>query len=271
MNIYGRTRQRSLDPAAQPALRSLRVFADDTMQESTVREFAVGVWMLAGSAVLHDGRAGRRALQPGDAFHRHPQVPRQVLFHAGSRVLYLAVPAEGLALLRATGARGLDAAVIRPGLQRDLARRWQLIERDLARAHASSAAPLAGRMVELLADLHHRAAAGGDAHLAGQMESVGAELGDAEGPRRRLPEIARGLGLSYRTFRRAFTAYAGVPPELYRIRCRVAIAQDLLRRDALSVAAIAARLGYRDTPDFSRQFAHVTGCSPRVFRQRSPA
>jgi AraC-like DNA-binding protein len=253
-----------------PHLEALRcgdhTFARAADQRAVTAQFAV-VWLQEGECVLTDGRGRRHRLEAGDAFHRAPEIVHSVGFGAGTRILFAAVPAEGLALLRVLGAPALDDPVIRPGRQPDLARRWRMAVADLARARPKRLASLAGRVLELIVELHQRSAASDDAGMTTLMERAARHLGDASAQPLRQPALARSLGLSYRTFRRAFVAHAGLPPEAYRIRCRIAQAQELLRASALPIAAIAERLGYRDGADFARQFARVTGRSPRAYRR----
>jgi AraC-like DNA-binding protein len=79
-----------------------------------------------------------------------------------------------------------------------------------------------------------------------------------------LPELARRLGVSYASLRRAFQSETGQSLNAYRIARRIDDAKArLLRSD---VAAVADQLGYPDPFTFSAQFKKLTGQSPRAFR-----
>jgi AraC family transcriptional regulator len=68
-------------------------------------------------------------------------------------------------------------------------------------------------------------------------------------------------------FARQFTAATGMPPHQYVIARRVARAQQLLHPDQdLTLAEIAARLGFADQSKFSQHFKRVVGLTPRQFR-----
>ena len=48
-------------------------------------------------------------------------------------------------------------------------------------------------------------------------------------------------------------------------------AKELLRTTDLSVAEVAARVGFDTTTYFNRIFRREVGCSPRAFRAQPPA
>ncbi|HRQ66894.1 MAG TPA: helix-turn-helix transcriptional regulator, partial [Xanthomonadaceae bacterium] len=81
-----------------------------------------------------------------------------------------------------------------------------------------------------------------------------------------VPALARQLGISARSFHRclaeAGTTYRSLLDDTRRER-----AERLLRDTDLPVAAIAERLGYADTSNFSRCFRRWCGTTPRAFRQ----
>jgi AraC-like DNA-binding protein len=244
-------------------------FDSDIAQGRALTPQLAVVWVLDGVVDHVDHRGARHRLGPGDAFHRYPLQVHEVRFLAGARTRWIAVPAEGLPLMRAVGTPCIDEPVFRAGLHADLERRWAVLERELARTPKHRRGPLAGRLLEAIAELHQRAALprNGDAGMVALMERAALRLARVEGPRLRLTALARSLGLSYRTFRRAFAAVAGIAPEAYRIRCRIAAAQELLRAADEPIGEVARRLGYRDGADFARQFARMVGLPPRRFRR----
>lgn len=81
-----------------------------------------------------------------------------------------------------------------------------------------------------------------------------------------LPALAELAGFSASHFSARFRAHTGFSVTEYVKRLRMARARQLLITSDLSVAEIAAMVGYPDPFYFSRQFHAVTGLSPRLFR-----
>lgn len=97
--------------------------------------------------------------------------------------------------------------------------------------------------------------------LAQQVEAV---LAAAARQGTRLPtqeELAQTLGLSLSTFRRRL-ARSGVAFRQLREECIIQRARALLERGDMSVAEIAAHLGYSDAAAFRRACRQWTGVSP---------
>jgi transcriptional regulator GlxA family with amidase domain len=81
-----------------------------------------------------------------------------------------------------------------------------------------------------------------------------------------MAEVAFTFGMSPRTLTRRFKAATGDTPSDYLSRLRAEVAKDLLRDAHLSVAEVAARVGYRDMGAFYDMFAKHTGQRPGAFR-----
>jgi AraC family transcriptional regulator len=82
-----------------------------------------------------------------------------------------------------------------------------------------------------------------------------------------LEQMAAAAHLSAYHFARQFKAATGMPPHQYVIARRVARAQPLLHPDQdLSLAEIAARVGFSDQSQFSHHFKRLVGVTPRQFR-----
>jgi AraC family transcriptional regulator len=79
----------------------------------------------------------------------------------------------------------------------------------------------------------------------------------------RMAAVAR---LSPYHFARQFKAATGLPPHQYVIARRVERAQQILRKGDLSLAEVAAVVGFSDQSQFSRNFKRVTGVTPGQFR-----
>jgi AraC-like DNA-binding protein len=78
-------------------------------------------------------------------------------------------------------------------------------------------------------------------------------------------ELAAEAALSRSTFFERFGRTVGVAPMEYLLAWRMALAKDLLRRHAGSVAEIAQRVGYNAASTFSAAFARHVGCSPTQY------
>ncbi|MBX3182605.1 MAG: AraC family transcriptional regulator [Polyangiaceae bacterium] len=82
----------------------------------------------------------------------------------------------------------------------------------------------------------------------------------------KLPEVARVLGLAPRTLKRRLAeqglSYSALLEELASAR-----AELLLADPALSIAEVAARVGYTDVTNFSRAFKRWSGVSPAAYRK----
>jgi len=82
-----------------------------------------------------------------------------------------------------------------------------------------------------------------------------------------IEELAEDARMSVAHFSERFHYQAGCPPKQFLIRLRLQIASALMQEPKLSVAEIAARVGYEDPYYFSRLFRRHTGQSPRDHRR----
>jgi AraC-like DNA-binding protein len=82
-----------------------------------------------------------------------------------------------------------------------------------------------------------------------------------------LSQIAR---TSRSTFADRFKAVMGVAPAQYLLRWRMHVASLWMRRDRLTVAEAAARLGYDSNAAFSRAFKRLRGIPPSTMRRERP-
>ncbi|MBB6052711.1 AraC family transcriptional regulator [Armatimonas rosea] len=81
--------------------------------------------------------------------------------------------------------------------------------------------------------------------------------------------VAQEVGLGYETFRKRFQQAKGVSPARYRMQCRIALAQQLLRFSPQRTnQQVAESLGFADAFHFSRRFTELVGETPRAFRRR---
>lgn len=97
-----------------------------------------------------------------------------------------------------------------------------------------------------------------DPRLAGALR----QLHDAPTRPWTVAELAREAALSRSTFFERFNRAVGMAPMEYLLAWRMALAQDLLRRGAASIAEVAQRVGYSSASTFSVAFARHTGVAP---------
>ncbi|AEG94208.1 AraC family transcriptional regulator [Ramlibacter tataouinensis] len=84
-------------------------------------------------------------------------------------------------------------------------------------------------------------------------------------------ELANEAALSRSTFFERFGRTVGVAPMEYLLAWRMALAKDLLRRNAGGVAEIAERVGYNSASTFSTAFARHVGRSPTRYAREQAA
>ena len=75
-------------------------------------------------------------------------------------------------------------------------------------------------------------------------------------------DLAREAALSRSTFFERFSRTVGMAPMAYLLTWRMALAQDLLRRGAGSIAEVAERVGYSSASTFTVAFARHVGEPP---------
>jgi AraC-like DNA-binding protein len=81
-------------------------------------------------------------------------------------------------------------------------------------------------------------------------------------------ELGARVGLSRTRFFERWSELMGEPPARYVARWRVHAAIDLMRRQGLSTAQVAERVGYSSEDAFNKVFKRHVGVSPSVFRRR---
>lgn len=120
---------------------------------------------------------------------------------------------------------------------------------------------------ELVASL---LAAAGDERLRSRREKVRKAIQYIHARSRMalsLEDVAEVVGLSYSYFSRLFAEETGTTFHVYLTKIRLANAKELLLTTSLTVAEIAAQVGYEDPSHFIRVFKRCTGMTPRRFAQ----
>jgi AraC-like DNA-binding protein len=82
-----------------------------------------------------------------------------------------------------------------------------------------------------------------------------------------LDTLAREVGMSRSSLAERFTAYVEMPPMQYLARWRLQIAARLLETPNISVAQVAAEVGYQSEAAFNRAFKRHTGLAPGAWRR----
>lgn len=88
---------------------------------------------------------------------------------------------------------------------------------------------------------------------------------DSDLPLRR---ILASVPIPYPTLRAALRRALGMSPREYRIRCRVARAQELLGGTQDDMTSLALTLGYSSAQHFATEFRRIAGCTPTAWRAR---
>lgn len=100
------------------------------------------------------------------------------------------------------------------------------------------------------------------------IEAVAEQLRGDVTTRASVADLARAVGLSPSHFAALFSQRMGVPVGRYQSQLRMAQARELLDTTDLSVAQVAARVGYDDPFYFSRHFRATNGTTPVRYRGR---
>ena len=102
---------------------------------------------------------------------------------------------------------------------------------------------------------------------ARRLEAVLGYIGEHLHAALTLRDLAAVVHLSPYHFARRFKESTGLPPHRYIIARRIERAKQLLRGgDELSLAQVAARVGFWDQGHFTRHFKRLVGVTPRRFR-----
>jgi AraC-like DNA-binding protein len=85
-----------------------------------------------------------------------------------------------------------------------------------------------------------------------------------------LERLAREVGMSRSSFADRFTAYVGLPPMTYLAQWRLQVAARMLQNGTMSVAQVAAAVGYQSESAFNRAFKRQVGRTPGAWRRAQP-
>lgn len=83
-----------------------------------------------------------------------------------------------------------------------------------------------------------------------------------------IDDLVSRLALSPSNLITQFKRHTGLPPLAFRNACRIEAAKAELGKGRISIAALAAKLGYSSAQNFATQFRLATGKTPREWQDR---
>ena len=86
----------------------------------------------------------------------------------------------------------------------------------------------------------------------------------------RISRIANKIGINRSYLSIIFKKRLGVSPQQYLIDFRLEKAAELILGTGMAIRAVASVVGYADPLTFSKAFKQKYGCSPSMFREKSP-
>lgn len=135
--------------------------------------------------------------------------------------------------------------------------------------HAAYAESLVGSIIANLLDLQEGETDDqANARLTqAQMNKLISVVNTRADSRMTVSEMAETVGLSESWFANVFKQTTGKTPLQWQLSRRVGLAQNMLAESDLSVAAIAAQLGFSDQAHLTKTFRQVAGETPAAWRR----
>ena len=241
--------------------RTLRVFGAHSHHAHELHYVVAG----RGSFELRDESL---AVRPGDLFYTCPGTLHRMIVPEGEYLLQYVAFLE----LDAEHDRGLAEdlqALIGEGSIRRVGDRHHALFAQISgqtlsvdpRQRRAASARMAGFLYELMTDAPTAKGSHPAVHEA--LEFMRSHLDVAYD----LDDLIEELGLDKSYFVRLFKKSIGVPPMKYATHLKMSAASDLLRTTSLPLAAVAARVGFRDEYHFAKRFKQWCGTSPGAYRQ----
>lgn len=84
-------------------------------------------------------------------------------------------------------------------------------------------------------------------------------------------DLAALASMPLNQFRRKFKEYTGYTPNLYMVRRKLLLSQEMLRETHIPAAEIAAKLGFSTSQHFSTVFKRCCGMTPNEYRKKYQA
>ena len=134
--------------------------------------------------------------------------------------------------------------------------------------HALYAENLVGGIATALLDIPEEGGEEPTARLTqAQMNKLNARLNGRSDGRLSVAEMAATVGLSESWFAHVFKQTTGKTPLQWQLGRRIELAQTLLSETKLSVADIAAQLGFSDQAHLTKAFRQLAGETPAAWRR----
>ena len=160
--------------------------------------------------------------------------------------------------------------VLKIGVDEDLRLRFRALVDAAERNPAGTPFSVTGDILKILGLFQERVRnVGGTGHISAVVREAQNHLLQHAEAHMDLAAIARTLGVSYTSFRRAFKQETGLAPAQFQCEIRLNRARDLLVSTSLSVSEIADQTGFSSVFYFSRAFKKRTGLTPKAYRNRS--
>lgn len=242
--------------------RTLRVFEPHSHHAYELHYVVAG----RGSFEL---RGATLTVRPGDLFYTCPGTVHRMAVPEGQYLL------QYVAFIELEGARDRELAedlrtLIGEGSIRRIGDRYHALFAQIsgqtlstdARQRRAASARMYGFLYEMMTDAPMAKASHPAIDRA--LDLMRSRLGEAYD----LDELAEELGLDKSYFVRLFKKNIGVPPMKYATHLKMSAASDLLRTTSLPLAAIAARVGFRDEYHFAKRFKRWSGTPPGAYRRQ---
>ncbi|PYE88063.1 helix-turn-helix domain-containing protein [Phyllobacterium leguminum] len=134
--------------------------------------------------------------------------------------------------------------------------------------HPVYAESLVGSIVTGLLDIPGEASVEANGRLTqAQMNKLTARLNSRGDARLSVAEMAAAVGLSESWFAHVFKQTTGKTPLQWQLGRRIELAQELLAESSLTVADIAAQLGFSDQAHLTKAFRQISGETPAAWRR----
>ncbi len=138
--------------------------------------------------------------------------------------------------------------------------------------HAVYAENLVGSIVAGLLDIPSQAGDRATGRLTqAQMNKLTSHINAQGGSRLSVSEMAATVGLSESWFSNVFRQTTGKTPLQWQLANRIDVAKKQLIHSELTVAGIAAQLGFADQAHFTKAFRQIAGETPAAWRRLQQA
>lgn len=230
------------------------------------------VLITRGEGVYLDANARELAVKAGDAITVFPELAHTYSPLKGTTWDEIFAVFDGplFDACRAMGILSIDRPVAATRDSDRCAQRLQALAQMRSGASPASKSAQICKLLELLTDLADSGSPGPpDEREASNwlIRACSALASDLDSPVS-VCEISQSLGMSQQTFQKRFRREVGLPPARFRSLKKIEAASDMLQYTSMTLAQIAARLGFTDEFHFSKRFKQAVGLSPRQFRER---